>query len=63
MNLKEKEQLALLVKEYPIHHVLDALQEAIENQINDLVDLNLGSSGMVKEMTRVVHHLSIYPRE
>ena len=63
MDKLDQETLALLVKDYPIHEVLDALQEAIENQVNELVDLGMSDSGMVKEMNRVAHHLSIFPRK
>lgn len=63
MNAQDKLALALIVKDYPITEVLDALQEAINNQIDDLVDLELGHSGMVKEMSLVAHHLEIFPRK
>lgn len=63
MNLIEKDQLRLLVKEYPIHHVLDALQEAIENHMDELVDADMSSSSAIRELSRVAHHLSIFPRE
>lgn len=58
----DKKLLAKLVHEYPIHDVLDALTQVIETQIDELVDLNAGHSGMVKEMTRVVHHLELFAR-
>ena len=63
MDALDKEKIALLVKNYPIEDVLDALQEAVEKQVDELVDMNLGHSGMVKEMTLVAHHLSIFPRK
>lgn len=63
MNTPDKEKLAFLVKEYPIVDVLDSLQEVIENQINELVDMEKGHSGMVKEMSLVAHHLNIFPRK
>lgn len=63
MDALDKEKIALLVRDYPVTEVLDALQEAIENQANELVDMNLGHSGMVKEMVLVAHHLSIFPRK
>lgn len=64
MQLKDKDKkaLAAMVLEYPIHDVLDALTEAINNQVDELVDMNAGHSGMVKEMTRVAHHLDIFSR-
>jgi hypothetical protein len=63
MNSQDKLALALIVKDYPIIEVLDALQEAIENQIDELVDLESGHSGMTKEMSLVAHHLGIFPRQ
>lgn len=58
-----KKLLADLVREYHIHDLLTALQETIESQVNDLVDMNVGHSGMAKEMSRVAHHLAIFPRD
>lgn len=63
MNAQDKLALALIVKDYPIIEVLDALQEAIENQIDELVDLESGHSGMTKEMSLVAFHLKIFPRQ
>jgi hypothetical protein len=63
MNALDKMQLSLIVKDYPIIEVLDALQEAIENQIDELVDLEPGHSDMTKEMSLVAHHLKIFPRK
>jgi predicted RecB family endonuclease len=58
-----KKLLADLVREYPINDLLIALQEAIDNQVDQLVDANAGHSGMVKEMSRVAHHLAIFARD
>jgi hypothetical protein len=63
MNALDKIQLSLIVKDYPIIEVLDALQEAINNQVDELVDLEMGHSDMVKEMSLVAHHLEIFPRK
>lgn len=63
MDLLDKKQLASIVRNYPINDVLDALQEVIEEQIDELVDVNLGHSGMVKKMSLIAHHLSLFPRE
>lgn len=62
MDTLDKEKMAYLVKNYPISDVLDLLQETIENQINDLVDLNIGHADIVKDMSVVAHHLSLFPR-
>jgi len=62
MDEQDKMLLAELIYNYPIHQVLDAFREAIENQVDDLIDQNDGASGMVKEMNRVAHHLSIFAR-
>jgi len=63
MNAHDKLALALIVKDYPITEVLDTLQEVIEDQIDDLVDLELGHSDMIKEMSLVAFHLKIFPRK
>jgi hypothetical protein len=62
MNEQDKKVLAELVRNYPIHNLLDVFQEIIENQVDELVDMNAGHSGMVKEMNRVAHHLAIFAR-
>jgi hypothetical protein len=59
MDELDKQYLIGLVRDYPIYILLDNLQQAIENQIDELVDVNLGHSGMVKEMSLVAHHLAI----
>ena len=63
MNANDKLALALIVKDYPIIEVLDALQEAIENQVDELVDQEMGHSDMTKEMSLVAFHLEIFPRK
>lgn len=62
MKTEDKKALANIVLNYPIHDVLDALKEAIDNQVDDMVDLNAGHSGMVKEMSRVSYHLEIFAK-
>ena len=62
MRLEDKKLLAGLVLNYPIHDVIDALREVIDDQIDELVDLNGGRSGMVKEMSRVAYHLEIFAK-
>jgi hypothetical protein len=62
MNTEDKKLLAELVRNYPIHDVMDSLKETIKNQIDELVDLNAGHSGMVKEMSRVAYHLEIFAK-
>lgn len=63
MNKIDKKILADLVRDHHIHDLLDVLQEAIEDHVDELVDLNRGSSFIkVKEMDRVAHHLSIFSR-
>jgi hypothetical protein len=59
MNAEDKKALAEIIKNYPIRDVLDTLTEVINDQIDELVDLNAGESGMVKEMSIVAHHLEL----
>lgn len=60
MNTEDRKTLRALVKNYPIHDLIHSLQEAIENQVDELVDINAGHAPMTKELTRVAWHLSIF---
>jgi hypothetical protein len=62
MRLEDKKLLAELVRNYPIHDVMDVLKEVIDDQVDELVDLDRGHSGMVKEMVRVAYHLEIFAK-
>lgn len=61
MDILDNQKIYLLVKDYPIGDVLTALQAAIDKRTNELVDLNDGHSDVVKELSVVAHHLSIFP--
>lgn len=62
MNFRDRKLLAELVANYPIHDVVDTLKKVIDHQIDELVDLDKGHSGMVKEMSRVSFHLEIFAK-
>jgi hypothetical protein len=57
MDRKNSIVLARMVKEYPIHDILSALEKVIGNQIDELSDNGLNDKS--KELTRVLWHLQI----
>ena len=63
MNALDKKLLADMVRDYPIHDLLDVLRDTIEAQVDELVDVNEGHPpSITKEMSRVAYHLSIFAR-
>lgn len=55
--------LTQLVKDYPIRDIMKALGKVVATQADELSDLDLGHSGLVKELSLAAWHLSIFNGE
>jgi hypothetical protein len=52
--------LARLVKDYPIQDVMKALEKAFAARADELSDLDLGHSGLAKELSLAAWHLHLF---